>query len=74
MRYELRISAGGASGGSRRFLSDQPYAAGEHISVGGEVWRIDQIEEGEDANGPVTRLLCVPEGRCHRDPVDGRSV
>ena len=66
------MSAGEASGGSRRFVSDQHYAAGEQITVGGEVWRIDHVEEGEDANGPVTRLLCVPEGRS-RGPVDGRS-
>jgi hypothetical protein len=73
MRYELHVSAGEASRGSRHFLSDEHYAAGEQISVGGEVWRIDKIEQGEDANGAVTRLLCVPEERYRRGPVDVRS-
>jgi hypothetical protein len=63
MRYELRISAGEATVGGRHFVSDEGYAVGERITVGGEVWRIDEIEHAEDANGVVTRLLCVPEGR-----------
>jgi hypothetical protein len=62
-RYQIHVSAGEASAGSRHFLSHERYAVGDEITLGGELWRIGHIDQAEDADGPLTRLLCVPAGR-----------
>jgi anti-sigma B factor antagonist len=59
MRYELHLSAGEWRG-SRHFASDERYAVGDEIAVSGDLWRIEQVEQRDDAEGPVVRLVCVP--------------
>jgi hypothetical protein len=59
MRYELHLSAGDW-GGSRHFASDERYAVGDEIAVSGDLWRIEQVEQRDDAEGPLVRLVCVP--------------
>lgn len=61
-RYEIHVSAGEASAGSRSFLSHERYAVGDELTLGKELWRIGHIDQAQDANGPVTRLICVPAG------------
>ncbi len=60
MRYELHVSAGDASEGTRHFVSDEEYAVGDELGFGGEIWRVEGVEPREESEGTVTRLHAVP--------------